>query len=77
MTNQQGNQTMTKHLTLAASAMMLLAIAGQASARTAAPNTPHWSEPAATSDRPMVHAATIQTAEPNAHRYEGGPKSND
>jgi hypothetical protein len=57
--------------------MMLLAISGQALARTAAPNAQYWSEAAAASDRPMANGTTVQTAEPNAHRYEGGPKSND
>jgi hypothetical protein len=67
---------MTKNLTLAVSIMTLLAISGQAFARTAAPNAPYWSEAAAFSHGSTANAA-VQTTEPNAHRYEGGPKSND
>jgi hypothetical protein len=77
---QQGNRTMTKNLTLAASIMMLVAISGQAFAGTAAPKARYW--PKAT-DRQAVsafnaydRAVATETVEPNAHRYYGGPKSN-
>ncbi len=63
---------MTKNLALAASITMLIAISGQAFADTAS------------SDRQVVNAFNAfdpamasQTAEPNAYRYHGGPKSND
>jgi hypothetical protein len=74
---------MTKNLALAASIVMLVGISGQAFAATA-PNARYWSEAAGPSDRQMEHAfnafdpeMATQTAEPNAHRYHGGPKYND
>jgi hypothetical protein len=64
--------------------MILLAISGQALARSAAPNAHDWSEATGASARHMVRAfnafdsaMTPQTAEPGAYRYHGGPKSND
>jgi hypothetical protein len=75
---------MTKTLSLAASMMPLLAISGPALARDEAPNAPHWHTMAAPADRQTPQAygsfdqtTIMQTAEPNTHRYEGGPKSND
>jgi hypothetical protein len=75
---------MTKNLALAGSIMMLVAISGQAFAGTAAPNAWYWPEATGPSDRQVVHAfnafdpaMATQTVEPNAHRYHGGPKSND
>jgi hypothetical protein len=75
---------MTKNLTLAASIMMLVAISGQAFADTAAPNARYWPVATGASDRQVVQAfnafdpaTAAQTAEPNAYRYHGGPKSND
>ena len=75
---------MTRNLALAASTMMLAAISGQAFAGTAAPNARHRAEATGLSDRQVVHAfnafdpaMATQTVEPNAHRYHGGPKSND
>ena len=75
---------MTKNLALAASIMMLVAISGQAFAGTAAPKARYWPKATAPSDReavsafnPYDRAMATQTAEPNAYRYHGGPKSND
>jgi hypothetical protein len=76
---------MTKNLVLAASMTMLVAISGQAFARTAASNERYRAEAAGHSDRQMAntfnaidHPATATpTDEPNAHRYHGGPKYND
>jgi hypothetical protein len=74
---------MTKSLALAASIVMLATISGQALAGTAAPKARYWPETTAPSDRQAVQAfdafepaMATQTAEPNAHRYHGGPKSN-
>jgi hypothetical protein len=73
-----------KNLALAASITMLVAISGLASARAAGSHTRDW--PAATghSNRQMRHAfnasypaMATQTVQANAHRYHGGPKSND
>jgi hypothetical protein len=79
---QQGNRTMMKNLVLAASITMLVAISGQAFARTAATNERYWPEATGASDRQMLNAfddsaMATQADEPNAHRYYGGPKSND
>jgi hypothetical protein len=76
---QQGNRAMMKSFALAASMTMLVAISGQAFAATDAPNA----RPEATgpSDQQVVNAfdsaMATQTDEPDAHRYRGGPKSND
>jgi hypothetical protein len=80
---QQGNRTMIKNLALGASITMLVAISGQAFA--AVPNAQYRSEATAASDRQQAAyafntfdwAMAPQTAENNAHRYEGGPKYND
>jgi hypothetical protein len=80
---QQGNTTMVKNLALTASIMMLVAISGQAFARTAGSNAPYWPEATDPSGRQVVHAfnafdgPAIQTLEPDEHRYHGGPKTND
>jgi hypothetical protein len=81
---RKGNRAMTKNLALAASIMMLIAISGQAFADTASPNARYWSNATDSSDRQAVNALNAfdpamaaQTAEPNAYRYHGGPKSND
>jgi hypothetical protein len=75
---------MTRNLALAASIVMLTTISGQAFADTVAPNA--WSGPEVTSpsDRRAAYAfdafdraVATNTAEPNAYRYHGGPKSND
>ena len=70
-----------KNLALAASVMILVAISGQAFARTAAPNARYWSEATGPSDRQAAYASdsmmATQTDEPDAYRYHGGPKYND
>ena len=69
---------MMKNLTLAASMMMLVALSGQAFARTA---TPDMRQQAQMTDHSAFGAFDQMTAQPaaavDAHRYEGGPKSND
>lgn len=74
---------MTKTLPLAASMLLLAAVSGQAFARTA-PHPQHWHQAVSRSDQlPMnafdafAPAMATQSAGPNAHRYQGGPKSND
>jgi hypothetical protein len=72
----------TKNLALAASIAMLVASSGYSSARAAGSYT---HRPIATnhrSDQQVGQAfnafyPATQTVEPNAHRYHGGPKSND
>jgi hypothetical protein len=79
---RQGNRIM-KSLALAASVMMLVAISGQAFAKTAAQNARDWSETTGPSNRQTANAydafdSTMATPdEPNAYRYHGGPKYND
>jgi len=75
---------MTKNLALAASIAMLMTISGQALAETAAPNAWYESKAASPSAEQAVYAVNAfdrtvatETAEPNAYRYHGGPKSND
>ncbi|SHG59298.1 hypothetical protein [Bradyrhizobium erythrophlei] len=75
---------MTKILPLAASMMLLVAVSGQAFARTAPPNTRHrpqvtdLSAYGAFDQMPPTSAAEFNTHRDfNTHRYEGGPKSND
>jgi hypothetical protein len=80
---QQGIRAMIKNFVLAASMTMLIAISGQAFARTAAPTARYWTEATGPSGRQEVNAFAFdpgmatQTDEPDAHRYHGGPKSND
>ena len=79
-----------KNLTLAASITMLVAISGLASAHAAESTTRDWSVTTSHSDQHMRSAfnasypanaswpaMATQTFETNAHRYHGGPKSND
>ena len=79
-----------KNLTLAASITMLVAISGLASAHAAGPDARDWSATTSHSDQHMrsafnasypanssYPAMATQTFETNAHRYHGGPKSND
>jgi hypothetical protein len=74
----------TKNLALAASITILVAISGQAFARATGSNTRYWPEATGPSDQ-VVHAFSAfddpamatQMVEPDAHRYHGGPKSND
>jgi hypothetical protein len=76
---QQGNRAMTrKNLILAASITMLIAVSGIASARAAGSSyTRNWTVTTGRSDQQVRRAFTTETVEPNAHRYHGGPKSND
>jgi hypothetical protein len=71
-------------LALAASIVTLIAILGPASADTAVKNSRYWSEATAPSDQQAVNALyafdqaiATQPTDPDAHRYHGGPKSND
>jgi hypothetical protein len=73
-----------KNLALAAAVMMLVAISGQAFAKTAAQNARDWSEKTGPSDRQAASTfdafdstTATQTDEPDAYRYHGGPKYND
>jgi hypothetical protein len=72
---------MTKNLALAASVLMLMAISGQAFADTTTPNARYSREADGPSDRQLVHAFNAfdwaTATQSNAHRYHGGPKSND
>jgi hypothetical protein len=75
---------MTKNVALAASIMMLITISGEAFADTAPKSARYWSQATGPSDRQVVNAVNAfdlaiatQNAEPSAHRYRGGPKSND
>jgi hypothetical protein len=78
---QQGKRTMTKNLALAASIAMLMTISGQALAETVVPNA--WYEPEATSSSAWQTVSAFdrtvptETAQSDAYRYHGGPKSND
>jgi hypothetical protein len=73
-----------KNITLAASITMLVAISGLASAHAAESTARDWSATTSHSD-PHLRSAfnasypsmATQTFETNAHRYHGGPKSND
>jgi hypothetical protein len=75
---------MTKNFALAASIAMLMTISGQALAETAAPNAWYESEVTGPSAWQTAHAddafngtAATETAQSDAYRYHGGPKSND
>ncbi|MDR3489864.1 MAG: hypothetical protein P4M05_33910 [Bradyrhizobium sp.] len=74
----------TKNFALAASITMLVAISELASARAAGSYTRDWPVATGRSDQQVRRAfnasypaMTMQTIETNAHRYHGGPKSND
>jgi hypothetical protein len=56
---------------------MLVAVSGLASAHAAGSYTRNWTVTTGRSDQQVRRAFTTQTIEPNAHRYHGGPKSND
>ena len=78
--SQQGNTTMTKTLTLTASMMLLLVISGHASARARylpVATGRADQQQAVRAFNAFYPAMAMQTVEPNAHRYHGGPKSND
>jgi hypothetical protein len=66
-----------KNLVIAASITMLVAISGLASARAAGSYPRNWTVTTGRSDQQVRRAFTMRTVEPNAHRYHGGPKSND
>jgi hypothetical protein len=73
-----------KNLTLVASVTMLVAISGLASAHAAGPATRDWSAVTGQTDQHVrsafnasYPAMATQAVETNAHRYHGGPKSND
>jgi hypothetical protein len=76
---------MVKNLALTASIIALVAISGQAFARAAGSNAQYSSTVVDSSDQwvPTYNADAFdnplatQMAEPDAHRYHGGPKSND
>ena len=72
-----------KRLALATSIILLTAISGQAYARTANPGDKYWTNAAYASsevrhpENAFGSAMPSQATEGNAHRYHGGPKSND
>lgn len=66
-----------KTITLAASMMVLVAISGQALAGTAAAEAWHRAHASASPTAMHAYDAVPATAQPNAHRYHGGPKVND
>ena len=73
-----------KNLTLAASITMLVAVSGLAPARAAETTNRDWSaatgqtnQQARSAFNASYPAMATQTFETNAHRYHGGPKSND
>jgi hypothetical protein len=68
---------MKKNIMLAASMMMLVAISGQAFARTAVTSEHHSGRQAADTFNAFDTTLATPAAAPIAHRYEGGPKSND
>jgi hypothetical protein len=74
----------TKNLAFAASITMLVAISGLASARAVGSDSRDWPATTGRSDQQMRRAfnasypaMATQTIGANAHRYHGGPKSND
>jgi hypothetical protein len=66
---------MMKTITLAASMMALVAISGQALAGTA-PDARHRAHASASPIAMRAYDA-VAPAQPNQHRYHGGPKVND
>ena len=69
---------MTKTIISAASMMVLVAISGQALAGTTAADARHRAHASANPTAMHAYDAVAPaTAEPNAHRYHGGPKVND
>jgi hypothetical protein len=56
---------------------MLVAISGQAFARTAAPDTSHCSRACMEQRTMNALDSAAPTGEINTHPYHGGPKSND
>ena len=73
-----GKRAMIKMISLAASMLVLVAISVQASAGTAAAGARHGAHASANPTAMHAYDAVAPaTAEPNAHRYHGGPKVND
>ena len=74
---------MMKTLALTASIIAMVAISGQAFARATGSNARYVPQAVNSSDQQLVPAydafdyQATQTAEPDAHRYHGGPKYND
>ena len=72
---------MAKTLTVAASVVMLITIAVPAFAETTAPDAHYGIEAISSSDRQADYVFNAfdpsATDAINAHRYHGGPKSND
>jgi hypothetical protein len=80
----EGASDKTRNLAMAASVMVLVAISGQAFAKTATQNARDWSETTGPSDPQAAYAydafdstLAAQPDEPDAYRYHGGPKYND
>jgi hypothetical protein len=61
----------------AASLTVLVAISGQALAGTTAMDARHRAHASTSATAIHAYDAVPATAEPNAHRYHGGPKVND
>jgi hypothetical protein len=69
---------MMKTIISAASLTVLVAISGQAWAGTTVANAAHRAHASASATAMHAYDAVAPaTAEPNAHRYHGGPKVND
>jgi hypothetical protein len=73
-----------KNIALAASITMLVAASGVMSALAAGPHSRDWPVATGHADQHVrsafnasYPAMATQTVETNAHRYHGGPKSND
>jgi hypothetical protein len=75
---EKGKRVMMKTIALTASMMVLVAISGQALAGTTASDARHRAHASANPIAMRAYdAVTPATAQPNAHRYHGGPKVND
>jgi hypothetical protein len=69
---------MMKTMILAASMTVLVAISGQALAATAAADAWHRAHASTSSTATRAYDSVAPAvAEPNMHRYHGGPKVND
>ena len=68
---------MMKTIISAASMTVLVAISGQALAGTTAANAAHRAHASTSATAMHAYDAVPATAQPNAHRYHGGPKVND
>jgi hypothetical protein len=75
---KERKQAMIKTIALAASMMVLALISGQALAGTVASDARHRAHASANPMTMRAYDAVAPTAaQPNAHRYHGGPKVND